>query len=90
VVAAFVCSLMCFVFFQCFVFKIDQDFTMLFGEEVSGKFLAKWPTFFKPRVIADCKNLPRSAHVDELLFSAQQESDDGGKCKIETVDFTCQ
>ncbi|KAK1890658.1 Chaperone protein DnaJ, partial [Dissostichus eleginoides] len=56
---------------------IEQDFTMLFGEEVSGKFLAKWPTFFKPRIIADCKNLPGRLHVDELLLSAQQESDDG-------------
>ncbi|KAJ4941196.1 hypothetical protein JOQ06_027483, partial [Pogonophryne albipinna] len=55
----------------------EQDFTMLFGEEVSGKFLAKWPTFFKPRIIADCKNLSGSLHVDELLLSAQQESDDG-------------
>ncbi|XP_074523915.1 uncharacterized protein LOC141788757 [Halichoeres trimaculatus] len=56
---------------------IDQDFAMLFGEEVSGRFLAKWPTFFKPRVIADCKNLPQSAHVDELLRDARLESDDG-------------
>lgn len=64
------------------MFKIEQDFTMLFGKEVSGKFLAKWPTFFKPRIIADCKNLPGSLHVDELLLSAQQESDDGGKCKL--------
>uniref|UniRef100_A0A3B1JDG6 Uncharacterized protein n=1 Tax=Astyanax mexicanus TaxID=7994 RepID=A0A3B1JDG6_ASTMX len=60
---------------------IDQDFSMIFGEEVSGKFLSKWPTFFKPRVIADCcKNLTPSPVVDELLLSAQQESDDGGKC----------
>ncbi|XP_076879167.1 uncharacterized protein LOC143527764 [Brachyhypopomus gauderio] len=56
---------------------IDQDFSMIFGEEVSVKFLSKWPTFFKPRVIADCcKNLTPSPHV-ELLLSAQQESDDG-------------
>lgn len=67
--------------YKRFLFKIDQDFTMIFGEEVSGKFLSKWPTFFKPRVIADCcKNLTPSPHVDELLLSAQQESDDGGKC----------
>ncbi|KAM3599323.1 uncharacterized protein V6R79_003644 [Siganus canaliculatus] len=57
---------------------IDQDFTMIFDEEVSGKFLSKWPTFFKPRVIADCcKNLTATPHVDELLLSAQQECDDG-------------
>ncbi|XP_063043022.1 uncharacterized protein LOC134437461 [Engraulis encrasicolus] len=56
---------------------IDQDFSMIFGEEVSGKFLSKWPTVFKPRVIADCcKNLTPSPLVDELLLSAQQESDD--------------
>lgn len=63
----------------CFMFKIDQDFVMLFGEEVSGRFLAKWPTFFKPRVIADCKDLPQSTHVEDLLLSAQEESDDGSK-----------
>ncbi|KAJ4939810.1 hypothetical protein JOQ06_029246 [Pogonophryne albipinna] len=65
---------------------IEQDFTMLFGEEVSGKFLAKWPTFFKPRIIADCKNHPRSLHVDELLLSAQQESDDGvWDCEVAAI-----
>ncbi|KAF3833189.1 hypothetical protein F7725_026854, partial [Dissostichus mawsoni] len=58
---------------------------MLFGEEVSGKFLAKWPTFFKPRIIADCKNLPGSLHVDELLLSARQESDDGGNMDCEVA-----
>nr|XP_033963161.1 uncharacterized protein LOC117464696 [Pseudochaenichthys georgianus] len=65
---------------------IEQDFTMLFGKEVSGKFLAKWPTFFKPRIIADCKNLPGSLHVDELLLSAQQESDDGvWDCEVAAI-----
>ncbi|KAF3859067.1 hypothetical protein F7725_021466, partial [Dissostichus mawsoni] len=59
---------------------------MLFGEEVSGKFLAKWPTFFKPRIIADCKNLPGSLHVDELLLSARQESDDGvWDCEVAAI-----
>lgn len=79
----FVCSLMCFFFFfsmlRC-VLKIDQDFTMLFGDEVSV-FDAKWPTFFKPRIIADCQKLSQSAQVDELLLSAQSD-DDSGK-------FTC-
>ena len=80
-----------YFFISYFVFKIDQDFNMLFGDEVTGKFLAKWPTFFKPKVIAECKNLPRSVHVDDLLLSAQQESDDddGGKCKWETLDYAC-
>ncbi|KAK7910208.1 hypothetical protein WMY93_014892 [Mugilogobius chulae] len=55
---------------------IDQDFIMLFGEEVSGKFLSKWPTFFKQRVVAECKNLPANTHVSELLLSVQ-DTDDG-------------
>ncbi|XP_058874475.1 uncharacterized protein LOC131725055 isoform X2 [Acipenser ruthenus] len=55
---------------------IDQDFTMLFGEDASGKFLAKWPTLFRPRVITDCKNLPPSAHLEALLSSVQHDSDD--------------
>uniref|UniRef100_A0A8C7GU97 Uncharacterized protein n=1 Tax=Oncorhynchus kisutch TaxID=8019 RepID=A0A8C7GU97_ONCKI len=55
---------------------INQDFTRLFGEVVSGTFMAKWPTFFKPRVIADCKTLPFSEPVEDLLSSAQQESND--------------
>ncbi len=40
---------------------------------MSSKFIAKWPTFYKPRIIADCKNLQPGAHVDDLL-SALEES----------------
>ncbi|XP_028420560.1 uncharacterized protein LOC114546094 [Perca flavescens] len=56
---------------------INQDFTMLFGEDVSGKFIAKWPTFYKPRIITVCKGLRPGTHVDDLL-SAQEESNDYG------------
>ncbi|CAL8333343.1 unnamed protein product [Arctogadus glacialis] len=56
---------------------INQDFTMLFGEDVWGKFIAKWPTFYKPRIIAVCKGLRPGTHVDDLL-SAQEESNDYG------------
>ncbi|XP_058505767.1 uncharacterized protein LOC131472512 isoform X2 [Solea solea] len=56
---------------------IDQDFTMLFGKDISGKFIAKWPTFYKPRVITISKSLHQSTHLDDLL-SAQEESNDCG------------
>ncbi|KAL6475848.1 hypothetical protein MHYP_G00143470 [Metynnis hypsauchen] len=56
---------------------VAQDFTLLFGEEVSGRFLAKWPTIFKPKIIADCKTIPSNSHVDDLLALALQESDNG-------------
>ncbi|KAL7846658.1 hypothetical protein SRHO_G00216380 [Serrasalmus rhombeus] len=56
---------------------VAQNFTLLFGEEVSGRFLAKWPTIFKPKIIADCKTIPSNSHVDDLLALALQESDHG-------------
>ncbi|KAL6481028.1 hypothetical protein MHYP_G00091080 [Metynnis hypsauchen] len=56
---------------------VAQDFTPLFGEEVSGRFLAKWPIIFKPKIIADCKTIPSNSHVDDLLALALQESDHG-------------
>ncbi|XP_063076104.1 uncharacterized protein LOC134466140 [Engraulis encrasicolus] len=55
---------------------IDQDFTLLFGENVSGKFVSKWPTFYKPRIITVCKGLRPGPHLDDLL-SAQEASNDG-------------
>ncbi|XP_077398894.1 uncharacterized protein LOC144034188 [Vanacampus margaritifer] len=54
---------------------IDQDFTMMFGAEISGSLLAKWSTYFKPRVLANCKNLVSNEHVDELL-AAQDRPDE--------------
>ncbi|XP_013855814.1 uncharacterized protein LOC106511603 [Austrofundulus limnaeus] len=54
---------------------VEQDFNMLFDEDISGKFLAKWPTFYKPRVITVSKSVRQSAYLDDLL-SAQEESSD--------------
>ncbi|KAK2907051.1 hypothetical protein Q8A67_006036 [Cirrhinus molitorella] len=63
---------------------VDQDFTMLFGDDISSKFIAKWPTFYKPRIIADCKNLHHGAHVDDLL-SALEESDYGWDSDVAAI-----
>lgn len=60
---------------------------MMFGEEISGKMLARWPTFFKPRILADCKNLHSNVHVDDLL-SAQQNSNESGKYFLLQILFT--
>ncbi|KAL2086413.1 hypothetical protein ACEWY4_017472 [Coilia grayii] len=54
---------------------ISQDFAMLFGEEVSARFLSQWRTFYKPRIIADGKRLPHGSHMDRLLASLNQPSD---------------
>lgn len=65
------------IIFLC-VIKLDQDFTMLFGESVSGKFIAKWPTCYKPRIITLCNGLRPASHLDDLL-SAQEASNDYGE-----------
>ncbi|XP_057203157.1 uncharacterized protein LOC130562266 isoform X2 [Triplophysa rosa] len=63
---------------------IDQDFKMLFGDDISSKFVSNWPTFYKPRIIANCRNLPFGAHVDDLLFG-QQESDYGWDSDVAAI-----
>ncbi|XP_073349133.1 uncharacterized protein [Pagrus major] len=54
---------------------IDQDFSMMFGDEVSGKFLAKWPSFFKQKVIKECQSLPHNQYVEELLAALDPEAE---------------
>ncbi|XP_034147860.1 uncharacterized protein LOC114839129 [Esox lucius] len=56
---------------------IEQDFLKLFGEETSGKFLARWPTFFRPHIIKDAKRLGPCLHVEALIRSAQGDGDGG-------------
>ncbi|XP_056608550.1 uncharacterized protein LOC130426051 isoform X2 [Triplophysa dalaica] len=63
---------------------IDQDFKMLFGDEISSNFVSNWPTFYKPRIIANCRNMPFGAHVDDLLFG-QQESDYGWDSDVAAI-----
>lgn len=50
---------------------------MLFGEEASGKFLDRWPMFFRPHITEDAKGLVPTLHVEELLSSAEGDSDGG-------------
>nr|XP_040016269.1 uncharacterized protein LOC120807889 isoform X1 [Gasterosteus aculeatus aculeatus]XP_040037528.1 uncharacterized protein LOC120822168 [Gasterosteus aculeatus aculeatus] len=51
---------------------IDEDFSMMFGDEVSQKFLSKWSTFFKPN-ITDCKT---AKNMDELLSATESETEE--------------
>lgn len=48
---------------------------MMFGNHVSAKFLEKWPSYFKPKIIAECQSLPSSPHVDELLTAFDLEAE---------------
>ncbi|RXN31317.1 hypothetical protein ROHU_017098 [Labeo rohita] len=50
---------------------IEQDFVLMFGEGVSGKLLEKWTTAFKKKVIQQCKKLPSTSDLEELLLAAE-------------------
>lgn len=54
---------------------IEQDFSMMFGESVSRKFISKWPTFFKPKVIAECQRSSQTIYLKELLASLDSGDD---------------
>lgn len=43
---------------------------------MSGKLLEKWPTTFKKKVIQQCKSLPATNDVQELLLAAESPTDD--------------
>ncbi|KAM8729083.1 uncharacterized protein AB9X84_026424 [Acanthopagrus schlegelii] len=53
---------------------VEQDFILLFGENVASKFLERWPTTFKQKVIQQCKALPTSSELEELIHSAEATS----------------
>lgn len=55
---------------------IEQDFVLMFGEGVSGKLLEKWTTAFKKKVIQQCKRLPATSDLQELLLAAESLRDD--------------
>ncbi|KAL1277030.1 hypothetical protein QQF64_023703 [Cirrhinus molitorella] len=54
---------------------IEQDF-MMFGEGVSGKLLEKWTTAFKKKVIQQCKKIPSTSDLEELLLAAESPTGD--------------
>ncbi|XP_033821811.2 uncharacterized protein LOC117370482 [Periophthalmus magnuspinnatus] len=57
---------------------IEQDFVLMFGEDVSGKLLENWPTMFKEKIIKQCRKLPSTTNLDDLLLAADPQKDDAG------------
>ncbi|XP_060899899.1 uncharacterized protein LOC132978659 [Labrus mixtus] len=55
---------------------VEQDFILQFGEDVAAKFLEKWPTIFKQKVIQQSKSLPTSSDLAELIYCAEAASDE--------------
>lgn len=51
---------------------ILQDFSLLFGAEVSTRLLERWPSF-KPKLIKEASALVSTAYLEQLLQSAREE-----------------
>ncbi|KAL3999310.1 N-acetylglutamate synthase [Sarotherodon galilaeus] len=45
---------------------IDRDFAIMLGDEASGRFLTKWPSYFKQKVIAESQSLPSGPCVEDV------------------------
>ncbi|XP_041693623.1 uncharacterized protein LOC121532045 [Coregonus clupeaformis] len=59
---------------------IEQDFVLLFGEGTSAKFLERWPTTFKQKIIMLRKTLSKAtqgAELQELIQMAESAVDEG-------------
>lgn len=54
--------------------KVEQDFTLLFGDETSSRLLQKWDVFFKPNIIQEAKQLTSTPELRRLIQSAESSS----------------
>ncbi|CAI5650627.1 unnamed protein product [Oreochromis niloticus] len=54
---------------------IEQDFVLMFGEDVSGRLLERWPTTFKRKIIQQGRKLPSTSDLKELLLAADSPED---------------
>lgn len=54
-----------------FALQIEQDFRLLFGEVTANKFLERWPTNFKAKVIKESHGLVPTTEPLELIRNAE-------------------
>ncbi|KAM9425632.1 uncharacterized protein KZ484_011508 [Pholidichthys leucotaenia] len=54
---------------------IEQDFRFLFGEATAKKFLERWPTNFKRKVIKECHGLRLVPELLELLHTVESAAE---------------
>lgn len=51
--------------------QIEQDFSLMFGDAVSAKFLEKWPTVYKSKVLQQSRGLTQTAELQDLVQNAE-------------------
>lgn len=55
--------------------QIEQDFRFLFGEATANKFLEKWPTTFKAKVIKESDGLVPTTELLDLMHNAESAAE---------------
>lgn len=50
---------------------IDQDFGLLFGDAISARFLEKWSTNKKTKVIAQSRGLTQTSELQDLIQNTE-------------------
>ncbi|XP_076836399.1 uncharacterized protein LOC143528675 isoform X2 [Brachyhypopomus gauderio] len=55
---------------------IEQDFRLLFGEVTSNKFLERWPTTFKRKIMEESHGLVATSVLLDLLQNAESANED--------------
>lgn len=54
-----------------FASQIEQDFRLLFGEATANKFLEKWPTNLKTKVITESHGLVPTTELLDLMRNTE-------------------
>ncbi|XP_038823645.1 uncharacterized protein LOC120023664 [Salvelinus namaycush] len=57
--------------FQDIAGMIEQDFRLMFGDATSAKFLEKWPTLYKQKVIDQSRGLTQTGNLQDLVQNAE-------------------
>jgi len=60
---------------MCVTLQIEQDFRLLFGEATANKFLEKWPTTFKAKVIKEIHGLVPTTELLDLMRNAESAAE---------------
>ena len=66
---------------------MEQDFGLMFGDATSTKFLKKWPTVFKQKVVLQSHGLPPKTELRDLIHNAEfaAEVDKGTDIPLYTI-----
>lgn len=58
-----------------FALQVEQDFRLLFGEATANKFLERWPTNLKRKVITESHGLVPTTELLDLMRNAESTAE---------------